>query len=138
MGFYGEILLNKKLRNWQILLNKVLAWRSNLEWRSFYADTVYKFTFAVNPSLDTLYYILWIFIFYYMICNVVLIMYIIKLYNPPNNFRVCAWRRNVWGKTFDAFSSSKTNLKIFMCGNALHTFRRTYTKRTIQYKPKWA
>ena len=26
LGFYGEILLNKMLRNWQILLNKVLGW----------------------------------------------------------------------------------------------------------------
>ena len=41
-GFYGEILLNKTLSNWQILLNKVLKWRLNQEWRRICADTVVK------------------------------------------------------------------------------------------------
>ena len=40
LGFYGEILLNKMLRNWQILLNKVLGWRFNQEWPPICADTV--------------------------------------------------------------------------------------------------
>ena len=44
LGFYGEILLNKKLRNWQILLNKVLAWWFNQEWRFNGADTVFGIT----------------------------------------------------------------------------------------------
>ena len=42
LGFYGEILLNKMLSNWQILLNKVLAWRFNQEWRFNDADTVFN------------------------------------------------------------------------------------------------
>ena len=39
-GFYGEILLNKTLSNWHILLNKVLAWRFNQEWPLICVDTV--------------------------------------------------------------------------------------------------
>ena len=42
LGFYGEILLNKMLRNWQILLNKVLGWRFNQEWPPICADTVVR------------------------------------------------------------------------------------------------
>ena len=42
LGFYGEILLNKMLRNWQILLNKVLGWLFNQEWPPICADTVLK------------------------------------------------------------------------------------------------
>ena len=41
--FYGEILLNKMLSNWQILLNKVLTWRFNQEWPLICADTVLNF-----------------------------------------------------------------------------------------------
>ena len=53
-GVYVEILLNKTLSNWQILLNKVLTWRSNQEWRSFYADTVcYKwYLIALQFNID--------------------------------------------------------------------------------------
>ena len=42
LGFYGEILLNKALSNWQILLNKVLSWRFNQEWPLICADTVFS------------------------------------------------------------------------------------------------
>ena len=45
LGFYGEILLNKTLSNWQILLNKVLEWRFNQEWPLICADTVVPITF---------------------------------------------------------------------------------------------
>ena len=38
--FWDEILLNKTLSNWQILLNKVLAWWFNQEWPLICADTV--------------------------------------------------------------------------------------------------
>ena len=53
LGFYGEILLNKMLSNWQILLNKVLAWRFNQEWPLICADTV--FYYFVHSIIITLY-----------------------------------------------------------------------------------
>ena len=63
LGFYGEILLNKTLSNWQILLNKVLKWRFNQEWRRICADTVvamktFFFTFCkILSSLNSIVYV---------------------------------------------------------------------------------
>ena len=59
LGFYGEILLNKTLSNWQILLNKVLKWRFNQEWRRICADTVCN----PHPTRNKLWVLVWHFRF---------------------------------------------------------------------------
>ena len=54
LGFYGEILLNKTLNNWQILLNKELKWRFNQEWPLICADTVVDTVDTISKFLTVL------------------------------------------------------------------------------------
>ena len=48
--FWDEILLNKTLSNWQILLYKVLMWQFNQEWWFNGADMVVRFFRLTAPA----------------------------------------------------------------------------------------